>query len=90
MAMSTFLCFIIVYSFNVQRRDRTVERRKCFFLNKKEDIVGGFKQSVYICRHKTTKDNEKSIGNYILVALFTTPAVVREQRSCIYTIRYKQ
>ena len=53
---------------------------------KKKDFVCYFKQCVYICPHKTSKDNENNVSKYILVvAPVTTPTVVREQRSYVYT-----
>ncbi len=56
-------------------------------------------KKVRICLHLKTNciylptnnnksySNENNDGTYKLVALLTTPTVVREQRSCIYTIR---
>ena len=53
---------------------------------KKSYFVCCFKQSVYICPHKITKDNENNVSKYILVvAPVTTPTVVREQCSYVYT-----
>ena len=55
-------------------------------MKKKSFFVCCFKQSVYICSHKITKDNENNVSKYILVvAPVTTPTVVREQCSYVYT-----
>lgn len=67
---------------------QTVKRLKSFKIkkNKKRTKRLAVSNKVLIFAVvKQQQDNEKSISKYILVALFTTPTVVREQRSCIYT-----
>lgn len=54
-------------------------------------IVCSLSENTYICCRNNNNGHENIYSKYILVvALFTTPQVVRNQSSCIYYKQYKK